>query len=275
MQNKKRNSIDSFSPHGNYKGKVRDGFAANRPSRPIQKSPLTEEQRRKLARARAAQIRKVQEKSSTQKDVNISIKLSMPSSLPVLYKRTKKKILAIKPPSLGELKGRLRNLGSAKYAVGGLVVLILIVGAGYALYSNKSVNEQEQSGGQSVQGAQNSAKPEFEVVVPKNNKDVQQRYDAERRVLSYAEKIGDTYVTISQQQMPEAFKLDPQGSVKTMAERFNANESIEAGETTAFAGKSAQGPQSIIFQKKNALIFIYSPVELEREKLVSFIKSLE
>lgn len=199
------------------------------------------------------------------KDINISIKLSVPSDLIIEEKVGQ---------AIGWFKKRLKSLQALvsgrrfQIAAAGLVIIIIGVYALGLLPGKTGGNNPPGD----VQGV--STSPNFSALVPSGYDNSGVRYDPKRKVASYSHTIRGVEVVVSQQPLPENFKPDPQARVSELAKRFNATKEIEAGEVTAFAGKSADGPQSVIFQKKGLLIFIYSPVELDSQALTSFIKEL-
>lgn len=200
------------------------------------------------------------------KDINISIKFSIPSDLIIEEKIRqaagwcKKKASSFSPRKIARNK---------RFLIITACLLVFVIGiTARGVFQEKPGNKP--SGG--VQGATTS--PNFPVLAPAGYNSAGIRYDSQRKVASYSHTIRGVEVIVSQQALPENFKSDPQAKVSDLARKFNATKEIVAGEVTAFAGKSADGPQSVIFQKNEVLVFIYSPIELDSQSLTSFITEL-
>ena len=250
MNNQKRSNIDSFS-----RGSQHRNFG--------EAAPHVQALKDRQARQR------VSPQNSNSKDVHISLKLTVPSFALKASKnlgRNLSKFKKLKFPNPSDLtkSRRLKPLAA------GLAVLLLAFGA-WQIFLNKLPARPEDQG--QVQGAQNLP-PDYEPVVPADKKDIERKFDSQRRVFSYNDTLAGVPITVSQQKMPDSFKLDPQGSVETLAKKFNATTPIEAGDTKAFAGKSSQGPQSVIFHKNGNLIFIYAGKEISKENIITYIKIL-
>ncbi len=123
------------------------------------------------------------------------------------------------------------------------------------------------------------ASPAFETLVPETAKKVEDKpvsYDPEKQVASFKDKITGVDVTISQQALPDTFKANPEQEVEKLAKNFNANKIIYAGEVKAFSGISSEDKtQTVVFTKKNLLIFVRAVKELDKDGLVQYIINLE
>lgn len=93
-------------------------------------------------------------------------------------------------------------------------------------------------------------------------------------VYVYADSIGGTSISVSQQPLPEEFKTDTAEKVRLLAADFNANEKVTVGSTIVFIGKSAEGPESVIFHKDNLLILIKSRGGINNAQWANYIKEL-
>ena len=268
MSNKKRPNFDSLNGR-----RAGDGVSVpphlRTTARPGMPKPHVQVSPHAQALKRKQNLQAHQANAGDTKDVHISLKLSVPTS--VVKKlggikkvfRSFKKLRVPKPSSLTQAR-------YFKPAVGVFAVLLVAFGA-WEVFINKPPARPDDQG--QVQGAQNSP-PDFEPVVPADKKDIERKFDSQRRVFSYNDTLAGIPVTVSQQKMPDSFKLDPQGSVETLAKKFNATTPIDAGDTKAFAGKSSQGPQSVIFHKNGNLIFIYAGQEISKENIITYIKIL-
>lgn len=94
-------------------------------------------------------------------------------------------------------------------------------------------------------------------------------------VFAFADTLGNNRLIISQQPLPESFLSDPDVQVAEMAKAFSANNTITVGETLAYIGTSAKGPQSVIFTKNGLLLLIKSSIEMSDEDWANYIRSLQ
>lgn len=94
-------------------------------------------------------------------------------------------------------------------------------------------------------------------------------------VFAYHDYIGKIPINVSQQPLPDEFKEDVESSIAELAHGYHADTSIEAGDTTAYIGTSAKGPQSVILAKNDLLILIKSSVAINDKLWVRYIDSLK
>lgn len=91
----------------------------------------------------------------------------------------------------------------------------------------------------------------------------------------YSDSIDDIAISVSQQTLPESFKTDTDTKVAQLAKAYNATTSLNAGNTKIYSGKSASGPQSIIFTKNNLLVLIKSRGVIGNDAWVSYVEALK
>lgn len=91
---------------------------------------------------------------------------------------------------------------------------------------------------------------------------------------AYTDSLGGSPINVSQQKLPDSFKPDTADQVRVLAEDFNANQILNVGDIVVYIGRSAKGPQSVIFTKNDLLIFIRSSVTIENSLWASYISSL-
>lgn len=91
---------------------------------------------------------------------------------------------------------------------------------------------------------------------------------------AFVDHIGTVQINVSQQILPESFRSTPEDSLRTLAESFDARETIKAGDTTVYIGTSTKGPQSIIFAKNNLLVLIKSSSRIAEPLWTNYIKDL-
>lgn len=94
-------------------------------------------------------------------------------------------------------------------------------------------------------------------------------------VFAYADSIGSTAISVSQQPLPDTFRNEPNKKVTELAGGFGANEKIQAGSTTVHIGTASNNAQSVIFHKDNLLILIKSTQKLKSTKWVEYVNSLQ
>lgn len=94
-------------------------------------------------------------------------------------------------------------------------------------------------------------------------------------VYAYVDRIDTTSIIVSQQPIPESFASDPSGSIQKLAEGYSADHTLVVGDITVYLGKSAKGPQSLIFTTRGLLVLIKSSATIAEDRWVSYIKSLQ
>ncbi len=94
-------------------------------------------------------------------------------------------------------------------------------------------------------------------------------------VYAYADKLGDIQISVSQQPLPADFRKDTATKIRDLAKDYTATKEIVAGETIAYIGTSAKGPQSLILSKDNLLILIKSAAPVKDEQWAAYISSLQ
>lgn len=119
-------------------------------------------------------------------------------------------------------------------------------------------------------------KPEFKAAMPAEAKSpTDLKYDADKKVINYADKIDGVAITVSQQQLPAGFKENPAESVRKLAEQFSANDKLTVGEYTIYVGTSEKGPQSVVTYKGNLLIFLTSQSKISNTSWGDYISKLK
>jgi len=122
--------------------------------------------------------------------------------------------------------------------------------------------------------------PTYEVVLPQRTSidtlGGWQRVSPEgsEPIFAYSDTIEDTTISVSQQPMPKSFVGNVAAEVKRLAESYSATTVIEAGGTDVYIGRSARGPQSVIFAKGNTLVLIKSQKTISQAEWVRYINNL-
>lgn len=93
-------------------------------------------------------------------------------------------------------------------------------------------------------------------------------------VFAYTDKLNGVAINVSQQPLPANFLGNVNQQVADLAKSFHATTELNANGTKVYLGTSAQGPQFIIFTKKNLLIFIKSQQKIDDVAWTDYITSL-
>lgn len=91
----------------------------------------------------------------------------------------------------------------------------------------------------------------------------------------FVDSISGVSINVSQQKLPKEFSVNPYQHIADLAKGYNANTQIKAGDTVAYIGSSANGPQSVIFTKNSLLVLIKSWSALSDGEWIAYIKNLE
>jgi hypothetical protein len=94
-------------------------------------------------------------------------------------------------------------------------------------------------------------------------------------VFAYVDRVGEVGINVSQQPLPARFASNTADELAKLAEQFNANEKLTAGELTLYVGTSIKGPQSVVFIKDTLLILIRSDAKLANEQWTEYANSLQ
>lgn len=122
--------------------------------------------------------------------------------------------------------------------------------------------------------------PEYDIVLPQRTSidtlGGWQRVSPEGSdpIFSYNDTIEDVAISVSQQPLPKSFKGNVAAEMKQLAESYSATTVLEAGGTDVYIGRSAKGPQSLIFAKNDTLIFIKSQKTISNEEWTRYINNL-
>lgn len=178
-----------------------------------------------------------------------------------------------KLPSKDVVASKVKRLLSHKKAVivTGVIIVIAISGAVTSYFYNN----------QAKQGQQSSDTPTYKTLVPTSKKADPVAWKRisppdSNAVFAYADKVGDVAINVSQQPLPEDFKDSTSEKVAKLAGGYGATNKIETnGSVDVYIGTSGQGPQSVIFVKKNTLILIKSASKLSDDQWKAYVESLD
>lgn len=126
----------------------------------------------------------------------------------------------------------------------------------------------------------NSLAPTFDIVLPQR-RTVEDLGGWKRvspaesdPVFAYSDTIDDVTISVSQQPIPASFAGNIAGNIKQLAESYSATTVIDAGGTQVYIGRSARGPQSVIFTKNNVLVLIKSQKTISQTEWIAYINNL-
>lgn len=171
-----------------------------------------------------------------------------------------------------------------KRAIIGVGVLVIFI-ASFSLYpepegAEGNTKKTQGSPAPAVRAAINE-RPSYDTILPRG-KTIEQLGGWARvsppdkePVFAFADKIGATTVTVSQQPLPKSFKPEVNKSIEDLAKQFSANEKIKADDTTAYVGTSVKGPQSVVLAKNDLLILIKASGAVGAPEWIEYIKGLQ
>lgn len=93
-------------------------------------------------------------------------------------------------------------------------------------------------------------------------------------VYAYPDTVAGVSIIVSEQPIPDNFKADLTGSIEKLSDGYSAGRTFDVDGTLVHIGKSAKGPQSLIFTKRDLLILIKSSSTIPDDQWKTYIKSL-
>ena len=199
---------------------------------------------------------KPKQEDTESKKVNVSVNLSLP------------KLPTLKRPTISSKQKKLAALGLA-----GLLILFIGVRVVPGVISGDKNTEVGDVLSDSSQA------PTFEPLLPPEGSEALDnrgvKFDPEKQVVSFAGKVGEVFIVVSQQKMPEDFKASPQEGLKKLAGDIFANEPINLSDGTAYVGTSTKGPQTAIMVRNGLLIFVQSQSRVEPDQWEQLLDSLK
>lgn len=96
-------------------------------------------------------------------------------------------------------------------------------------------------------------------------------------VYAFIDVFGGAELRVSQQELPEEFKINVDEKVKEVAENFQANSTIEIDDNKIYHGfsESNGGVQSLVFEKNGILVLVASPKQFSDVEWAGYISTLE
>lgn len=183
-----------------------------------------------------------------------------------------------------QLTARRRKLSFTVAAI----VAAIAIGGGYVLFNDRPDKSQTSQTAETKtasptrpkNGVLEKGTPNYPTVVPAG-KDIEALGGWTRvsppdsnAVYAFADKLGGIQISVSQQPLPADFRKDTVTKIRELAKSYTATKELVAGETVAYIGTSAKGPQSLILSKENLLVLIKSAAPIKDDQWVSYINSL-
>lgn len=166
------------------------------------------------------------------------------------------------------------NFKYSLIAASGLILTLFAANTIFSSSSTPSVTEQPIQSEVTEAASTDSIAPTFDVPLPSVSTVSKEtiKFDNERQVASFVDRIGSVSATISMQPLPDDFKDDITNNVKELAEGFGASTKLTTT-PVAFRGSTVEGVETVIFNTSELLVFIQSASKLDNEELASYIGS--
>lgn len=94
-------------------------------------------------------------------------------------------------------------------------------------------------------------------------------------VYTFTDKLDNVRINISEQPLPDSFKIDPAKQLEQFAQSEDATEKISVDDVTVYIGTSSKGPQSVFLIKNNLLVLIKSDAIISQNQWIKYINSLQ
>jgi hypothetical protein len=173
------------------------------------------------------------------------------------------------------LRSALKQLFRWQIAVISAVIVIAIVGWLVGVPSLRS----PVTGKSAATISQAVVKPTFKTLAPNGaltttvSKAI--TYDQSKKVASFEDTINGVQITVSMQPLPDSVKPDVSANVQKIAEGFAANTKLNVSSGDAYLGTSEKGPQSIVGDKNNLLVFMYSSTKIDQQAWANYFNALK
>lgn len=237
-----------------------------------QKQRVKKQRLRRLFTKAKPTIATKQSEGGTTKTVEIKISMPDVSGAKTIFRKAKQKLRSVKLSK--------KQWGS----LAGVTIFLVLFAASFSWYGDSSktgdTDTKKQSG--AVAGSRDLPEwPQYPTVLPvgKTIEDLggwgRVSPPEKDPVFAFKDKIDGVEVLVSQQPLPDNFAGDKESSMEQLAQQFNANEHITAGDTQAYLGTSAQGPQSVILTKNGLLILAKSASQLSSGQWEQYLATLQ
>lgn len=164
-----------------------------------------------------------------------------------------------------------------------LIIVIALALGGYYIYISRPTQVANNTDNEKTDITQvlKQGTPEYQTVSPTNKKIndlggwTRISPNNTDPVYAYADKIGDVTINVSQQPLPETFKINTEQQIENLSQGTNALEKIAVGNIIVHIGTSAKGQQSVIFTENGLLILIKSNAPIASDQWIKYINSLQ
>lgn len=214
--------------------------------------------------------------------VEVNVKLSLPKIdvarfkflAPLLHKARNLKKYAN--------TAQLKKLSRKHYIIASASLLLII--AGIVVGNKYFFNDKPQAGEVAGTNNQGSSEvttptndPKFSIIKPQGREIPKEKiiYDSKRNFTKFDDEINGVPITVSQQPMPDAFKADPKAGAAKIAKNFGTTDSFMFDDIELNYGQDEKGPQTMIFTKKDLLIFIMTSQQVDKEGLKVYAGNLD
>ncbi len=255
----------------------------NRPIRPVERKRISLDSHKRGGRLRspASDIASVWADQDRIRKEEQSLKVK---NEPSLFARARK--IAIKAfkksknqvSSLYSRTGKLHKKQRISLAVAVLAVVSLL-----AVGISKKLNSSSEVLGESNEIKQEQLqeeKPSFAVLLPQGKKQEDvgfRRVSPQNSAPSYVfiDELEGKKITVSQQELPEKFKVDQATELEKLAKDFQATDIIQIDQNKIYHGYSEKGDkQSLVFIKNDMLVLIGVQGKISDDVWASYIISL-
>ncbi|MEZ6330644.1 MAG: hypothetical protein R3B12_01365 [Candidatus Saccharimonadales bacterium] len=166
-------------------------------------------------------------------------------------------------------------------SVAGIALVVMVTGVVIANVKKSDANNSGEVQGAVTSSIQTNVTPEFPMLTPfgKGVDDLggfaKISPNGSPPVYAFADSIGSVKIKVSQQQLPDALRTDQAAKLKELANSFNANDTIEIDDNTAYIGASVNGAQSVVYIKGENLVLIASESTIPNADWVTYIGNLK
>lgn len=181
-------------------------------------------------------------------------------------------------------RGLPRAIQQAVFSRGFLKLLLIsvlaIVTVWYVAAHRPELFSSEATPTQKRTRSTQSQTPTFDTVLP-SGKSIKSlggwhRVSPHERApaFAYSDTIGDVKLVVTQQQLPDDFRNDPEERVKQLANSADAKHEIKTNDSIAFLGSNEQGIQQVFLTKNRLLILIKTTDRISDQEWTEYISDL-
>lgn len=178
---------------------------------------------------------------------------------------------------------RLQKLTKKQKALG--LVCVLLIMCSVTILLVRDNDKPQVAGTNNIEQFDPSTplprdKPEFPILYPGNKDEksvgeiVKNSPPNQPASYVYVDTLGGTKIQVSQQALPDKFKVNQDGELQKLAESFQASNVIQVDSVKVYHGSSASGVQSLMFVKGNLLVLIASTQKLSDDAWAAYISAL-